>query len=289
MKLAVIYVNPIEYHGPHLPLKTDYEISRGLTASLLAKIQTRAPEAHIAHTIEIHEGCDPAAGPGSIYTSLNDLKQKIRAASEEILKTTKPHLVLFMTFHGAPKHAAAIESGVKYFEAQGIPVLNPFNFVLRRFRDYEPSMAAPIAKFIPDEAFAKHYVHHVPDDFHGGLFESSVLMRLNPEVVKALHKDLPDCEDRKLALPWKAAIGFLKTIGLRDLSNELRIGADAFGWMTSPKYAGYTGAPRFASTEIGEHFVNVILGDYEKGFWEVSKNRAKSPKPILQWTIYLRG
>ena len=286
MKLTVIYVNPVEYHGPHLPLTTDYEISRGLTGALLARLKIKNPAIEITRSIEIHEGCEPAPGPGSVSTSLKDLKQKIKTQCKTLLITEQPDLVLFMTFHGAPKHAAAIQSGVEFFETQGIRVLNPFNFTITRLRDYEPVLAEPVAQFIPDASFALHFIEHLPEDFHGGLFETSVLMKLNPDSVKANHRDLPDCEDRVLSPFWKLAIAFFHGIGFRTFAKELRIGADALGWMTSPKYAGYTGAPRFASPEIGNHFVEMILKDYENGFWQVAEAKALSPKPILQWAIY---
>jgi creatinine amidohydrolase len=284
MKVAVIYVNPIEYHGPHLPLKTDYEISNGLKRELLPRLQKKFPQIDVVRTVEIHRGCDPAHGPGTEFTSMKELKKIVIDACTTLLKEFRPDFVLFMTFHGAPKHAAAVQAGVDYFTKENVPAYNPFNLVLKRLRDYEPSFAEPMLPLISDPSFRAHYRDHVPQDFHGGLFESSVLMSLHPTLVKSLHQELPDCEERKLSRGLKLIVGFFRVIGLKKFSCELAIGFDAIAWARSPSYRGYTGAPRFASIQIGNYFVNLILEDYENGFYRMINENQPSPAPILQWS-----
>jgi creatinine amidohydrolase len=286
MKLALIYVNPVEYHGPHLPLQTDFEISKGLGQALLERMRPHFPQLEITHSIEIHRGCDPAHGPGSEFTKLNDLQAIVVKESKKILEGAKPDLVIFLTFHGAPTHAAAIEAGVRFFAKQGVKVYNPFNQILKKLRDYDPTLADPMLPLIPDEAFRQHYRQHLPADFHGGLFETSVLLHLNAEAVKPLHKNLPDCEDRKISLGWKFLIGFTRAVGLKTFSRDLALGADALGWMKLKSYPGYTGAPRLATPEIGQYFTGVILNDYAEGFLKVVNENHPSPAPILQWTIH---
>jgi creatinine amidohydrolase len=288
MKVAVIYVNPIEYHGPHLPLTTDFEISRGIFNRLLPRLQAAEPNLQVIHSREIHRGCDPAHGPGTESTSMKDLKKIVIETTDSILRELKPDVVLFMTFHGAPTHSAAIEAGVRYVESSGIKAYNPFNLVLKRMRDYDPEWVKPAASFIEEEAFRKKFLDTLPQDFHGGLFETSALMCLSPDSVKVNHRDLPDCEDRKIGIGWKALIALTRVLGLKTLSRELAIGADAIGWATSKTYAGYTGAPRLANPQIGNYVMDqIILKDYEQGFFKVARKGEKSPRPIMQWTTYL--
>jgi creatinine amidohydrolase len=285
-RIALIYVNPVEYHGPHLPLSTDFDISRGLWERLQPALAVRGTPTQVASLREIHRGCDPARGPGTENTTLDELKRQVLTAARSAAQE-RPDLVLFLTFHGAPKHAAAIEAGITYLRTQNVRAYNPFNHVLQRHRDYDPSWMESVAPLITEPYFRERWLETVPTDFHGGLFETSVLLALNPDKVSPDWKKAPDCPDRFTALPFKIATKTLRALGFESLAREMAIAGDATAWASNPTYLGYTGKPRLATAEIGEAFVEIILRDYVEGFEQVLSGRAQSPKPILQWTVRL--
>ena len=286
MKIAVCYVNPIEFHGTHLTLKNDYEISRGLTERFIRRLQEKNPKIEVSSVFDVPKGCDPAKGPGTEFTTLRELKSAVLQKCEEI-EQTKPDFVLFMTFHGSPKHARGIQAGVKYFKRLGIPAYNPFNLVMKKVRDYDPSMVDGITKTMPDQEFAKKWQVRLQEDFHGGLFETSIMLALDPTKVDPKYKTQPDCPDRNFPFFFKAIIALTNAVGLKTFSRELHLVADTLTWVNQTPYYGYTSAPRFASAEIGEYFVSIFMEDYEKEFYEILRGKAISPKPVLQWTTVL--
>lgn len=285
-RVALIYVNPIEYHGPHLPLTTDYDISRGLWERLRGELARGGIEPQVTSLHEIHRGCDPVRGPGSEQTTLAELERLVLAASRTA-EQEHPDLVLFLTFHGAPKHAAAIEAGIAYLDSRGIRAYNPFNFVMRRLRDYDPSWAEGVAPLIPDRYYREYWLEHAPMDFHGGLQETSILLALNPERVSTDWQRTPDCPDRFMPGPFKLVIALLRALGQETAAREVAIAGDATAWARHPTFLGYTGKPRYATAEIGEALVDILLRDYVSGFHAVLDGAERSPKPILQWTVRL--
>ncbi len=284
-KVAVIFVNPIEYHGPHLTLKNDYYISMGLFDGFRQKI-TEKGSSFTFQIYEIHQGSSPAPGKESIHTPLAEMRKIILKTCEKV-KSEETDFVLWMTFHGAPSHAAAIESGVRYFQNKKIPTYNPFNLVMQRFRDYQPEWVRPFVNFIPDKTYGEKWINELPKDFHAGLVETSIMMALDPSKVLPIYRSLPDCPGRTISFLWKVLIGVTKVLGFKDFSNELLLGADGYYWNKMKPHLGYTGAPRLASAEFGQQLVAIFLEDYERNFWPVLAGHTQSPKPVFQWAARL--
>src|SRR5688500_7491630 len=64
-------VNPVEFHGPHLPLHTDALISRGLAETLHARLAERDPALRGTTPIyasDLEVGVDASQGPGTRNT-----------------------------------------------------------------------------------------------------------------------------------------------------------------------------------------------------------------------------
>jgi creatinine amidohydrolase len=291
-RVDVLFVNPIEYHGPHLPLTTDYEISLGLFREMKKRLSITHPSISWGEPKIIQKGCNPAPGPGSERTSLEDLNSDvIRVCDEFLAAEKKPDFVLFMTFHGAPRHAAAIERGIRYLRDKGIKSFNPFNLALLKLRDYEPSWVKPFIHLIEDKVYAEKWMRRLPEDFHGGTFETSLIQLFAPEKIGVDPKTVPDCPDRKPGLLWKAPLVPLRILkistGVAAPLNEWKLAIDAVHWENDPGYLGYTGSPRYASAALGRELSEVLLGDYLRTFDEIVSGKKESPKPILQWTLHL--
>jgi creatinine amidohydrolase len=58
-------VNPVEYHGPHLPLHCDALISEGLTKELHARLAESHPKWPLLVATNIEMGVEPCPGPGT--------------------------------------------------------------------------------------------------------------------------------------------------------------------------------------------------------------------------------
>ena len=286
IRCAVVFTNPIEFHGTHLPLTTDYEISRGMLAGLLPRIFASYPRFRIVSEKIVHRGAAPAPGPGSESTPWKSLAEELTAVATEIAdapESERANLVLFMTFHGAPRHAAAIERASRTLRKRGIRAYNPFNLTLLKLRDYDPAWVEPFAHLIQDESYRAGWVKNLPRDFHGGTFETSMVLVHAPEKVGD-HGSQPDCAERSPGFLWRAPLPWLGLVS-GALRREWEIAIDALHWERDPEYRGYTGAPRHATRALGERFTQILLEDYLEGFRRTLEDERYVAPLILQWSV----
>ena len=149
-----VLVNPVEFHGPHLSLHNDRLLSLGLAQQLHARLG-HAGEPLLVEDLEV--GLEPAPGRGTRHHSFKVARQLILEACRALLEL-EPRSVVFMTFHGAPLHAMALQEGVEFLWGHGVPAVNPFNAVLRemlefrepeRYRDAYAHLPSTVADRLP--------------------------------------------------------------------------------------------------------------------------------------------
>ena len=90
-------------------------------------------------------------------------------------------------------------------------------------------------------------------------------------------------EDRHLFAPrGLAGLG-----GATALSKELELAAYALGWHALRPFPGYTGRPHRATAQAGAYFARAIVDRYAALVEDVFAGRARSPRPIMQWSARL--
>lgn len=279
-----VLVNPVEYHGPHLSLYTDEALSISLSRKLHERINAAKGTSYpflLGQNLSLGEG--PTPGPGSVHTPFKVLKEKIRKVCKSLVAVGAKK-VIFMTFHGAPLHNMAIQSGIDYLNEKGVKALNPFNIILRKMIDYTPGDYPGTENFIEDEdskEFVKKKLNH---DFHAGLFETSLCLYLCPNTVDDCYKELPHCAeltpDKGLMMMAKAT----KLAKKEALVREFEFAAVGLSWVKLKPFPGYSGRPCESSVELGEFFAeNHILPTYEKAALSILWGEESSPEPIMKW------
>jgi creatinine amidohydrolase len=194
--------------------------------------------------------------------------------------------VVFMTFHGSPLHAAALEAGVVAARKAGMFAYAPFNHVLARLATMTDGAAFADAFAGIAEPTRQRLLDKLPYDFHAGFFETSVALALAPETVSPEHTALPPCPETvpdprflKLARLSAGAFGRGETF-----ARECRLVAAALGWNALRPFPGYTSEPAHASVDAGERFVDHILAMYTAHAPRVLGGHEPSPAPVLGWT-----
>ena len=108
-------VNPVEYHGPHLSLHNDAHVSGGLARDLHARLFPDAPLL-VARDLEL--GVEPCPGPGTRNSPFALVASAVREATRAAVELGARKIV-FVTFHGAPMHAHALDDGIGEAERLG--------------------------------------------------------------------------------------------------------------------------------------------------------------------------
>lgn len=274
-------VNPVEYHGPHLSLHNDRLISLGL----IREVHERLAEKHdwpLLLGADLEVGVEPCPGPGTRRTAYPMVRHLVLEACRALAELGASKVIL-MTFHGAPLHNLAIESGVALLRAAGVRAVAPFNGLLTEMLFLEPAKFAAAYAHVEDLAEREQMMGAMANDFHAGFFETSMALHYAPESVAPDYTSLAPCPDVRPAGPLALASRMARALGAERLSRELTFAAEGLGWNALRPFPGYTGRPHRATPQAGAVFAAEIVRRYVEGIEEVFAGRAESPPPIMRW------
>ena len=275
-----VLVNPVEFHGPHLSLHNDRLLSLGLTRLLHARLSP--PDAPLLLLDDVEIGMDPAPGRGTRHHSFATVRAIIMETCRALLEL-EPQGVIFMTFHGAPMHAAALQAGVEFLRSKGVAAVNPFNAVLQEMLEFkDPSRYREAYAHLPEQDAAQ-MLQTLNQDFHAGFFETSMALHLAPQSVSDIHLRLPPCPAVVPDGPLLQAARAAALLGRFSLARDLRFAAYGLGWQWVRPFPGYTGHPARASAASGAVFTRAILDLYVPLVRAVLAGTQPPPRPIMPW------
>lgn len=286
-------VNPVEYHGPHLPLNTDHLLSMGMIRKLhplLGQVRGLAADGPALIASPLHVGVDPTPGPGSVFVPYSTVRDLVIDNCRSLVAMGARRVIL-MTFHGAPLHSLAIDEGVRYLRREGVQAFSAFNVVLRAMLEYRPENHAEALGEIQDEAARAEITARLSSDFHAGFWETSLMLHLNPDCVADCYRELPPCPPYAPQAAFQRMASVARRAGAESLARECEFVAMGLGWMKLDPFPGYTGWPHLASSEAGAAFADDIARRYAETAKRVLVDGADDPRPILQWlgTLTLKG
>ena len=277
-----VLVNPVEYHGPHLSLHNDLLISRALVPLLHARLGPLTGGLDPVVVDDAETGMDPTAGPGTRRFPLAHVRHTLRELARALAEFGAQRVV-FMTFHGAPLHATALEDGVTTLEGLGVRAVNPFNALLQEMVEFsEPERFAGAYSHLPPQV-AQEMMPHLNLDFHAGFFETSLALHLAPGAVSPTYVNLPPCPALTPDPVLLRASQVARRLGRTRLAGELRFAAEGAAWQQLRPFPGYTGHPARATAEAGAVFTKAIVDVYGPLVRDVLESGARSPQPIMQW------
>jgi creatinine amidohydrolase len=275
---AWLFVNPVEYHGPHLSLHNDRLISYGLARRLHARLWPGDPLL-VCEDLEV--GVEPVPGPGSRAVPFPTVRQLVVDAARAVRELGARRVVI-MTFHGAPLHNLAIQAGLDWLAANGVPAVAPFHGLMDQLVEPSDAMLDRAVAGVPGDRRATARAE-LPYDYHAGTFETSLALWLAPSSVSDVHRSLPDCPAITPDAGLLRASRVAASLGRRRLSAELRLAAQGTGWQKLRPFPGYTGRPAWASAEIGEAFGELLVDAYAEGARDVLAGRRPHPPPVMSW------
>ncbi|MBI3273491.1 MAG: creatininase family protein [Planctomycetes bacterium] len=275
-------VNPIEYHGPHLSLRTDHLLGLALARDLHARLAQDRPDWPFVVAGAIDAGVDPCPGPGSRPASFRVVRDLAVRACDALVDLGAARVVV-TTFHGAPLHSLALHAAVRHVRARGGRALQPLNLLLRELLVLEPARFAEAFAGVPDAAERQAMQRDLASDFHAGFFETSLALHYAPDSVSASLREVPPCPPFAPSSALEALSRLAQALGRSGLAAELLFGARGLGWTRLRPFPGYTGRPHRASAEAGAFFAREILRLYEPAARAVLLGAGTPPPPIFGW------
>jgi creatinine amidohydrolase len=279
---VVVFLNPVEYHGPHLPLDTDTILAEGALREAYSVLRGQGLDWPMLVYSKIRVGCGAVPTNGSIRHRYREMKRVVRDVCGGIRSLGAKRAIL-MTFHGEPHHNLAIEDGVRLLRSRGIAAMAPMNVVMTESVELSLETYDPIFSTIPDEGDRKSCRAEFSDDFHAGFLETSLMLRWRPEAVDPRWRGLPDCPSIGRSGAFPAAARLLRSAGLEKLSREVEFAHVGIQWGKLRPFPGYSGKPRLANSEAGRLFAErtgLLLARAIRGYFLES---IPPPEPIFKW------
>lgn len=272
-----LFVNPVEYHGPHLSLHNDRLVSQGLAASLHEALFGDREPYVVAGDLEL--GAEPASGPGSRHASAGALREAITEAVRALYELGARRLVIH-TFHGGTIHNHAIHDGVRLMERLGGRALAPFSEVLHAMVRFDVALFdRALAALACDEAARRDVRERLRFDFHAGWLETSIALHYAPESVSDVRAELPPGPVLEADPALARAAALAARLGRDGLAAELSFLATASTWTRVRPFPGYTSRPDLASADAGAHIAELFVARYVEATRDVLYGRGRSPAP----------
>lgn len=256
-RTAVLFAaSPLEEHGPHLPVGTDLLLAEFFTRELAERIVAEKPDIAVLIGPSLPFGASAFEHAGTLLVGARTVRNAVleygRALARQGFRT-----ILVTNAHAGPRHVVALEEAAavvsRRFDVRMLSVSGPVLWKVLRggLTDrLEPLLGRPLT---PAELEA------LRGDAHGGVWETSLILRARPEFVDACFARLP-------AMRFSLLDACRKNYPLR-LGNQM----------------GYIGAPAAASAEFGEvarQLLNEVV-------WEVVRPVFDAPDESWQQTSLL--
>jgi len=282
-----LLVNPIEYHGPHLPLKNDFLLSLGIARELHRELcKNFNQDWPFLQAAALQVGVGPAAGPGTVSVPYLTVRKLVIDACRG-LEALGAKRVALVTFHGDPLHNLALDIAARDLHSRGVMALAPFSSLLNALLNYHVGQFDHCLETVQDPSTRKILSDRMATDFHGGFFETSLMLHYWPQLVDPCYQQLPVCPE----YPPVALFKFLSAIGTRlgfkKLGQELDFVAMGLGWVKLKNNPGYTGQPHLANSVSGQAFAQEALRLFVDASTLAFREIGYSPTPILKWTAPL--
>ncbi len=281
-----LLVNPVEFHGPHLPLGNDHNLSLCVSHELHQHLQKQHPDWPFVLATPLHVGADAAPGHGSVNVPFQTVRRLV-LDSCRALEALGARRVILMTFHGSPFHGAAVQSGVRYLRSRGVSSISPFNLVLKEVVNYRPDKFQDPFLPIQDPKIRARIQKELAEDFHAGFFETSLALHYCPETVSEIYRDLPGCPTVGHTWFFRALSIVGHLLGLSKFANEANLVSLAISWSKLSPFPGYTGFPHLANAQSGAAFAKIILENYIPHVEEALDGSHSGVDPMMGWLLPL--
>ena len=186
--VVILTVSPLEEHGPHLPLGVDAFVGRHLAESVAERLTASRPGWNAVLAPTLHLGSFTFDATGTIRVRQRVVRDAVVDYGRSFARWGFRY-VLVANGHGGPGHLVALEEAAAIVSRRHRIIMTSltgelaWQFLRGGFVDrIEQALGRPLTAE-ERQAFA--------DDAHGGLWETSVMLWLRPDLVDPAFRALP--------------------------------------------------------------------------------------------------
>ncbi|HKZ08169.1 MAG TPA: creatininase family protein [Methylomirabilota bacterium] len=231
--VILLPVSPLEEHGPHLPVGVDAFAARHFAEALAERLVTARSGWRAVLAPTLHLGSFTFDTVGTIRIRQRVVRDALVDYGASLARAGF-RFVVVANGHGGPGHLVALEEASAIVSRRhGITMASVTGYLAWEFLRgrYLPRIEAALGRSLSDEeraAFA--------DDAHGGLWETSFMLWLRPDLVADGYRALPAA---RYSLPRRLVPNY-----------PLRNGGQ-----------GYVGHPALADPAFAQATTDVLLGE----------------------------
>lgn len=247
--LLLLSVSPLEEHGPHLPLGVDIFNAEYFAQELARRWVEARPQWTVVLLPPLVAGSYAFDAPGTVSVRASVIRDLVYDYGASLARHGFRYFFL-SNGHGGPTHLVALEEACRAVERRyGMKMVSLSSSMIPAF--FNGAYLERIEQYLgrPLTAAEREMMRR---DSHGGFWETSVMLKLRPELVG---KDYAGLEP--FAPPWLAR--------LRK------------NYATRGGRAGYVGYPAAASREFAEASLAALMDvAYEKMARALDSHRPES-------------
>lgn len=232
--VVLVPSGPLEQHGPHLPLGVDAFSAEFFSVQIAEYLKKEMQDWNFILFPTLFAGCDTLTHKGTIEVRQSVIREMLMDCCAQLAKHGFRKIVL-VGAHGGPRNMVLLEEVAAKlrwrYRAKAISASsNTLLSILKGewFPKLEKKLETKDFRLSPEQKEA------LKTDFHGGLIETSLMMKIKPNLVKETYRELEPVQIKSI---WK----------LRRNSGK-KAGAGL----------GYLGAPALANAKIGEAFIELL-------------------------------
>lgn len=225
--VVLLTVSPLEEHGPHLPVGVDALLGRHLAESVAARVTATRPGWTAVLAPTLHLGSFTFDAVGTIRVRQRVVRDAVVDYGRSLARWGFRH-VLVANGHGGPGHLVALEEAAAIVSRRHRITMASltgglaWTFLRGGFLgEIERALGRPLG---PEERQA------LADDAHGGLWETSAMLWLRPDLVDEGFRALPPA---RYSLPRRLVPNYPLRDGGRGYVGHPALADPAFARVTS--------------------------------------------------------
>jgi creatinine amidohydrolase/Fe(II)-dependent formamide hydrolase-like protein len=249
--LFLVYLSPLEVHGPHLPFGTDVFVAREVGARAIERLVSERPDLTFVELPPYFLGSDPIPRSVEIDSRAVFL---LLFGTARFLATRGFRYLLLLDNHGGPRHQIATAKAVRSaYRAHRFHIIAPFLAFYRKMIELDPELTRRLnagAGAVGDAS-----------DCHAGRNETSLMLACSPHRVRPVFSTLARTTIDTNTLVYRVAsvaARLASALGARELGKDLLYAATTLSWVLSPDPPTYIGEPRLASPEAGNAMLDLF-------------------------------
>jgi creatinine amidohydrolase len=255
-------VGPLEQHGPHLPYGTDALMAGFFSHKIALELQSKMPDWDMVIFPTLYAGSDTLIYRGTIEVKPSTLYAILHENCKHLAKSGFKNLIV-VGAHGGPRHMVVLEE------------------ISAKIRwRYKARMISASAKALCDILAGKYCERIVTrlektgvpiseqekealkTDYHGGMLETSLMLAVDPSLVKPEYKQL------------KPAI----------VNSFLKLNRKS-GMKVAPGL-GYLGSPALASEALGKTVIELLIEEMSPRIERFLKGE-RNEREFRSWFYYV--